>query len=517
MEASDQNQSDAEYFIKTLKELKRDGTAKAFRVLDTKTDPFWVLPSRERNARWITGLWEKYGDDEAVWPGYDRGIHYLLVGLNIICPWGLNRKVHHSEKYMNVMSDWDTLVRAIKDARTWGLIPWNAIRSMRPSGLIQWINYGGSLTRIDELPFEGYDGKIDHTLLVDVPELKELEKARIHEDTFEFEVEALFDDLINNHTGQLTHQRYQPYYVAVVSEKVGLRTVAGRTRSELGHGFDFLDFEGQASATEIKRFATYLVYGGPKEHPIADKKIRIFYLSDFDYSGRIMVPAFIWKLYFILLTMGKQNLDIKIKPLALTAEQVEKFDLPPGPVPVKSLGSKTLQDRWLRDFGKIIEVDSLMGLYPGELEKIIVEAISPYIDRDLEAEMEEQYSSWCGETFDSVTEDLEHLRQPWEDAHEALSTAVDELNEAIEEAGILDELKKLTARIDKIKEKHKIDELVETYENTMSGIELDTKRYAGEFEKPESELDVVEEEEDWLFDSTRPPTEQAEILRKYRP
>lgn len=516
MVANDPNQSGAEVFIETLKDLKRDGTAKAFRVLDTKNDPFWVSGARERNARWITGLWKKY-EGTTVWPGYDRGIHYLLVSLNIDCPWGMNRKVHPSQKYMNVLSDWSALTRAIRDARNWGLIPWDAIRSMRAEGLELWINYGGSLNRKDKLPFEDYDGKIDHSLLVEIPELEELEKARIYEDSFDSEVENLFDSLINDETEELTASRYQPYYVAVVSEKEGLKTVAERTLSELGHGFDFLKFTGQASTTEIRRFARWLAVGGPKEHPISKKKIRIFYLSDFDYAGRIMVPAFIWKLYYLLLTMGKQDLDVKIKPLALTKEQVDEFNLPPGPVAAKSLGSKTLQDRWLRDFGKIIEIDSLMGLYPGELEKIIVEAISPYIDRDLEAEMQEQYSSWCGETFDSVIKDLEHLREPWEDAHEALSTAVDELNEAIEEAGILDELKKLTAKIDEIKEKHKIDDLVETYEDTMKGIELDTASYASEFEKPESELDVDEDEEDWLFDSTRPPTTQAEILRQYKP
>ncbi len=514
--ANDPNQSGAEVFINTLKDLKLDGTAKAFRVLDTKNDPFWVSGARERNARWITELWKKY-EGTTVWPGYDRGIHYLLVSLNIECPWGQNRKKHPSPLYMNVLSDWSALTRAIRDARNWGLIPWDAIRSMRTEGLAQWINYGGSLANKDKLPFEGYDGKIDHYLSVTIPELNELEIASIYEDNFDYEVEALFDDLINNHTQQLKASRYQPYYVAVVSEKEGLKTVAERTLSELGHGFDFLGFTGQASTTEIRRFATWIAHGGPSEHPINEKKIRIFYLRDYDYAGQIMVPAFIWKLYYLLLTMNKTGMDVKIKPLALTTEQVEAFNLPPGPVAAKSLGSKTLQDRWLREHGKIIEIDSLMGLHPGELEKIIVEAISPYIDRDLKDEMEEQYSSWCGDILDSVTKDLEHLRDPWEDAHEALSTAVDELNEAIEEAGILDELKKLTARIDEIKEKHKIDDLKETYEATMKGIELDTVSYAGEFEKPESELDVDEDEEDWLFDSTRPPTAQAEILREYKP
>lgn len=502
-------------FINVLKEFKEDGTAKAFRVLDLKNDPFWVSGARERNARWITGIWKKY-EGTTVWPGYDRGIHYLLVSLNIVCPWGLNRRKHPSMKYMNVLSDWNTLVRAIRDARNWGLIPWDAIKSMKQAGLVQWIDYGGSLFDVDKLPFDGYDGKIDYTLVATIPELKELKKASILEESFDYEVEALFDTLINDHTKDLTPARYQPYYVAVVSEKAGLKTVAERTLSELGHGFDFLDFTGQATTTEIRRFANWIAYGGPDEHPIREKKIRIFYLRDFDYAGQIMVPAFIWKLYFLLLTMAKTGLDMKIRPLALTKEQVEEFDLPPGPVAIKSLGSKTLQDRWLREYGKIIEIDSLMGLHPGELEKIIVEAVSPYIDRNLKMYMEEEFSEWCGEIMNTVYAELEYLRKPWEEAFDELSTANEELNDAIEEAGILDQLNKLTATIDKIKKKHKIDELVETYEDVMRGIELDTEGYAAEFPKPESELDV-DEEDDWLFDSARSPRVQAEMLREYRP
>lgn len=502
-------------FMETLKELKTQGATKTLRVLDLKNDPFWVSPSRERDARWIAGIWEKYGETKG-WPGYDRGIHYLLVSLNINCPWGQNRRVHPSEKYMNVLSDWNNLVRSIRDARNWGLIPWDAIESRQSEGLELWINYDGSLLKKDKMPFEDFDGKIDHPLIVEIPELKELKPASIYEEKFDDEVQYLFDTMINDHTQELTASRYQPYYVVVVSEKAGLKKVARRTLSELGHGFDFLNFKGQATTTEIRKFVRWIVHGGPKEHPIRDKKIRIFYLSDFDYAGRIMVPAFAWKLYYLLLTMGKLDLDLKIRPLALTKEQVEAFNLPPGPVAAKSLGAKTLQDRWLRDYGKIIEIDSLMGLHPGELENIIVEAISPYIDLDLKMYMEEEYQSWINETFDSVKEDLEDLREPWEEAHEKLSKAVDELNDALEEAGITKQIGELTTKIDKIKEKHKIDELVEAYEKTMQDIKLDTLSYAGEFEKPESELDVSEDD-DWLFDSTRPPSTQATILRKYKP
>ena len=481
-------------------------------VLDSKNDPFWVLPSRERDARWVASIWEKYGGTDR-WPGYDRGIHYFIIGLGLECPWGENRRVHPSTQYMNVLSDWGNLCRAIRDARNWGLIPWDAIECRQSVGLEKWINYGRGRK---SMPFKDFNGKVEHYLSVTIPEVEEIENASIYEDDFDSEVESLIDGLFDSHVDELNPARYQPYYVAVVSEKSGLERVVRRALDELGHGFDFLNFEGQATTTAIRNFAVRLMREGPPEHRIREKKIRIFYLSDFDYAGRVMVPAFAWRLYYLLMALGADHLDVKIRPLALTNEQVEEYDLPPGPVSEKSLGSKTLQDRWLRDYGKIIEIDSLIGLHPEALRRIIVDAVSPYVDADLAGDMESKLSDWKDETRDGIIEELEDLREPWEKAHDALSEAIDELNEAVEEAGIKEKLGELGEKVDEIKERHGIDDLVEEYKDTMRNIDVDAGDYAEKFEKPRSEH-VVEEDDDWLFDSSRNPVAQAGILREYKP
>ena len=495
-----------------LKGFKVGGVAKSYMVLDSKNDPFWVLPSRERDARWISGIWEKYGRTDR-WPGYDRGIHYFVLGLGLDCPWGMNRKVHPVSQYMNVLSDWGNMCRAIRDARNWGLIPWDAIESKQSVGLEKWIDYGGGRER---LPFEGFDGKTSHSLNVSIPAVEEIENAWIYEDDFDSEVEGLIDDLFSNYTGKLSPVRYQPYHVAIVSEKSGLERIVRRAHSELGHGFDFLNFEGQATTTAIRDFAARLMADGPPEHRIRKKRIRVFYLSDFDYAGRVMVPAFAWNLYYQLMVLGGTGLDVKVRPLALTKGQVEEYDLPPSPVSDKSLGAKTLQDRWLREQGKIIEIDSLIGLHPGKLEEIIVSAVAPYIDGKLADEIESQLSEWRDETRKSITGELEDLRDNWEEAHGALARAIEELNEALEAAGIRERLGELRRKVDEIKEKHGIDGLIEEYKDTMNDIEIDAGHYAEKFEKPGS-IHVVDEEDDWLFDSQREPGAQATILRGYRP
>lgn len=510
MVASDQE--GATGILGQLKGYKSRGVAKGYVVLDSKNDPFWVLPSRERDARWVAGIWEKYGGTER-WPGYDRGIHYFVLGLGLECPWGANRKVHPSSQYMNVLSDWGTLCRAIRDARNWGLIPWDAVECRQSVGLEAWIDYGRGR---QSLPFEGFDGQVEHYLSVTIPEVAKIQTASIYEEDFASEVEDLIDGLFNSHVKDLSPVRYQPYHVAVVSEKSGLERIVRRVLDELGHGFDFLNFEGQATTTAIRDFAARLVNDGPPEHGIREKKIRVFYLSDFDYAGRVMVPAFAWNLYYQLMSLGGTGLDVKIRPLALTKRQTEEYDLPPGPVSDKALGAKTLQDRWLREFGKVIEIDSLIGLHPGVLERIIVDAIGPYIDAELADEMDTQLNRWMDDTREAIAEDLEDLREPWENARSALQEALDELNRAIEEAGIREKLEELSDKVNSVKERQDVDELVKRYKTTLSDIEIDAGYYADKFEKPRSEH-IVNEEDDWLFDSSRNPIVQAARLREYKP
>jgi len=222
MVASNQNAEGG--ILSQLKSYKARGIAKSYVVLDNKNDPFWVLPSRERNAQWIAGIWEKYGGTSR-WPGYDRGIHYFILGLGLECPWGQNRRVHPNTQYMNVLSDWGTLCRAIKDARNWGLIPWDAIECKQSAGLESWIDYG---RRTQKLPFEDLNGKVDHYLSVTIPEVEGIETASIFEDSFDEEVDDLIDDLFDRYVKDLSPTRYQPYHVAIVSEKSGLEKIVRR-------------------------------------------------------------------------------------------------------------------------------------------------------------------------------------------------------------------------------------------------------------------------------------------------
>lgn len=479
------------------------------KVLDVKNDPFFLSPARIRDAKWIAEIWAERVNDVT----YDRGFHYMLVSWKILCPWGEKRKVHPSPYYMNVDSDFTHLANAIRDARNWGLIPWDMIEDHKHIGLEKWIGFGQMERNREVTPFKHFDGYISHELGLNVPKVYTIDKAEIYDDDFDDITDEIVGDVLKEHMHDLTAARYQPYYVALVSEKSGIRKVVRKSLELLKHGFDFLNFEGQSSTGIVRDFIkNRLLSGVPPEHPISEKKIRIFYLSDFDNAGRTMVPAFIQKLIFILWA-SNIRLDIKIKPLALTRQLIEKYDLPPAPVPIRKLGAKTLQDRWLKKFGKVVEIDSLISLHKGALESIIVDAISPYIDLELAEAIQEKLNDVENEVSDSIRNELEENREEWFEAKEKLQEAMVKMNEALKEMNINETLEKLRAKIEELSTDFNLDALVTQYQDLFKSVYVD-------YEVPELDLlsnHEISEGDDWLYDSERDPIKQAVILRKFKP
>lgn len=507
--------------LNRLVEMRTTGKASNLRVLDPKSDPFWPSPARVRDAEWIAELWserlaEIWRERERIKKQkerpYDRGLHYILVSIGVTCPWGEKRRVHSSPMYMNVDSDFNKLIGAIRDARNWKLLPWNLIEDRKHVGLETWVNYGSFPGNREIRPFEDFDGDASYSLGVSMPNVEEVGEAGFEEDDFDEILESIVDKILRNNMTEITAARYQPYYVALVSEKSGMRSILRTALERLDYGFDFLNFEGQASTTVVRDFIQERLLGDvPAEHPIREKKIRIFYISDYDYAGRVMPPAFIQKLFYHLWESGTK-LDIKVKPLALTKEIVEKYDLPPAPVPARSLGGKTLQDRWLKEFGQIVELEALDTFHPGVLEDLIVNEVGKYVDKKLARTVSNKLDEVRQGARKAITEAVEEWRADWLEARANLLRAMDKMNEAIRRMEINETLRRLKDEIEKLNEEHEIDKLVKEYRATLEDIYVD-------YEAPNLDFnsDYACEDDEWLFDSERNPMEQAKILRRYKP
>ena len=114
------------------------------------------------------------------------------------------------------------------------------------------------------------------------------------------------------------------------------------------------------------------------------KPTRIFYISDFNPSGDSIPVAGVARQAEYWIKQYAEGTDVKLQPLVLTAEQAQEYALPR--TPIKSTDKRKAGFERLHDIGAT-ELDALEALHPGELRNILVEAIEPYRDEDIEQEL----------------------------------------------------------------------------------------------------------------------------------
>jgi hypothetical protein len=107
--------------------------------------------------------------------------------------------------------------------------------------------------------------------------------------------------------------------------------------------------------------------------------VRIFYISDFDPSGDQMPVSVARKVEWFAREKYKFPFDVKLKAIALNHDQVTNFRLPGIPTKEGDSRAKSFIER----FGdRATELDALEALFPGELARVIREALEPYYDRE---------------------------------------------------------------------------------------------------------------------------------------
>jgi hypothetical protein len=162
-------------------------------------------------------------------------------------------------------------------------------------------------------------------------------------------------------------------------------------------GIDLIPGVGNASVTSVISML----------RRISGKPVRVFYISDFDPAGEGMPvgvarQAEFWDEQFA------PGAEIKLNPLVLTREQVIRYRLPR--IPIKDTDSRKRAFEERHGEGAV-ELDALEALYPGELARLVEEAIRPYFDDNLEARLGTAEAAAAGEArsvWDEETADV-HL------------------------------------------------------------------------------------------------------------
>jgi hypothetical protein len=437
-------------------------------AMNPKTDPFFAgAPKSREEGEWFAKVWQHYAFPEG---SHIRRIHYALA--NAKSP----PKLPDGTLYENTDEHSQFLERASRSARHLGLVDPMAFtdaRNPEPPIFAQYDTVPGPHCEIVEP---------DDWALPSIP------KGLLDVSPFEMPTAEI--------SGYDYAQSDQPYHLEVWIEKSTQDDILIPLCEE--HHVNFVPATGFQSITgvlnAIKRIRDLhrVISGG--------KPVVIFYIADFDPAGELMslVVARILEFY---LRRFAPDADVKLVHLALTKAQVEEFDLPRIPIKEKDKRKESFEARHGRG---ATELDALEALYPGELARIVREAVAPYRDDDIEGEIEDagqEAEDAAQEAIDAATqEEQEELDEIAEETAEVCKPFAEELKRM--RAELDKKLKPLQRRLNKCRRAvgDKLDDLA---------LELP--------ERPESQLEPPDDGDEALFSTDRDYEEQLTHYHAHSP
>lgn len=372
-------------------------------ALARQNDPFYVgTPADETQARWFADVWQR--------AGYSSGVHLRRVHYWCVSQEGLT--LPDGKPYENTDKNWKFLTQASKMARYLGFVAIQDIVDRKNpdphvSAVYNWHNWDAPL--------------------------------------FEVHTPDLDDPYVWTHGFEKANA--QPYHLEVWCEKSTMDDVLLPVCQR--HSANLVTFEGEASITAV---CVNLI---DRIQASKGKPTRIFYISDFDPAGNSMPVATARKVEWSLRTLGLPY-DVKLAPLALTLEQVQKHRLPRTPIKDSERRAARFEDA----FGVgAVELDALEALRPGELARLVTDALAPYYSQEAAQQVYRQEQALQA----AVKEQIEAITARYRAEIEALQMMIAEL----------------------------------------SAITIDTSAFKPVIGKPNAP-----EVADWLFDSERPYLEQ---------
>jgi hypothetical protein len=331
-------------------------------VLSPINDPFNVeTVGRKRDAKWFAELYRQYGFGLGI---HVRRIHYRLVSQKtpVIMPDG--------KPYENTIDCSVKLGVASRDARYLDLVDINDFVDRR--------NRNTAINLTDDI-ISGRSASLDIDDLSDGISLPS-------PPTLYFS----------------TPKVPQRYHLEIVCEKSTIDDIL----IPLGRKYDInvTCCVGEISVTRCREIV--------QRAKASRRPCRILYLSDFDPAGASMPVACARKIEFFV-RKENLNLDIQLRPIVLTHEQCEEYELPRTPIKEKEKRAGRFEDR----FGEgATELDALEALHPGELKDILTREIERYYD----VELDENVDAIASDIDDEIDDANEKVHDQYADEIEAL-------------------------------------------------------------------------------------------------
>ena len=434
-------------------------------MLTPANDPFNCGgPEQVKQAQWFAAIWSKFMGERS---GHLRKCHYKLVSQvePILKPDGT--------AYQNTEADWQRLQTWSKFARYLGLVD--------PRQIVDQRNPDPHLFAPHPVDPEEPSWSIETWHGFNLPSIP----TQLWTD---FSLPEAIVEGYQYHAGE------QPYLLELWVEKSTMDDDLIPICRQLG--VNLITSTGFQSVTGaiamFSRAGAYAALGRP---------VRIFYLSDFDPAGDSMPVAVSRQIEFWHEQFG-DGVDLKLTPLALTRAQVEQYGLPTIPIKDSDKRRDAFTDRHGVDGA--VELDALEAIYPGELSRLIRDAISAYRDQELELELLDVASEADAIVSETWDHHIEHLQRAADD----LGSRVDEVVERF-----IPKLKKLAEQFNAA-----MEPLRSESEELQAEIEDATQYSDLHIVLPERPTAKVEppDESSWLYSSTRTFGEQLERYRRHR-
>ena len=453
-----------------IKELAKEKglTVSDLCALAPKNDPFYTgRPAEVIASEWFAGLWQQFG--------YTRGVHLRRMHYRIISQ-KIKIKRPDGNVYENTERDWDYLNEAGKWARYLGLVSPSAYVDRRnPEAIVNvhWLK-PGDIFYEDPTPRYGVTDEWED-YGYDLPELPQLP--------------GLPDDLPHPPDFQVDGYEgiQQAYHVELWCEKTTMNDVLLPLCRR--YSVNLVTGAGEMSITAVVEFLQRVRQAG--------RPARILYISDFDPAGLGMPISVARKIEYFQRNEGHDDLDIRLHPIVLTADQVAAYQLPRVPVKDTDLRKSNFEAAYGE--GQV-ELDALEALYPGRLAQIVTDAILQYYDAELLNEARKQrerlFSVLSSERRGVLAQYLDALKELGSDYQTLLADFAqtqERFNELVED--FQPEIDQYDSRLEAIKERAR--ELYGQVAEELGQVEIDLDDYA----LPEPELPA--EQDDVLYDSQR--------------
>jgi hypothetical protein len=409
-------------------------------VLSQNKDPFYSGSAGDvAKAEWFAHWFEVARGNHL------RSVHYALVARgNVLRPDG--------KLYENDRTNWDYLNAASRQARYLGKVdPEEVVDRRNPPAML---NMTGVMQDAPSFTYTTDMHRLDRIFT-------------------NLEVDKWYSPLLGWNTevfGYVYEQAMQPFHLEVWAEKTTANSVLVPLCRELGA--NYISGAGYMSITAVVNLLRDRVES-------IKKPVRVFYVSDYDKSGENMPRQMSRQMQYWTEVYGSEY-DIKVEPIVMTEEQSRRYPHAP-------------------DSNKV-ELDAMLEMDPGRLDRIVRDALSEYRDFDLQAnvgEKEREAEEMLQETIEEeLEEDLKEL--------EEIKSDVEKIYKAYRGP-----LKRLALELNR--ELRLYDRRLETLQQAvrekLEGLDVDLP------DLPESEIEDDEDKE-WLYSSERDYEEQLEVYKE---